>query len=125
MADPEDDQEKVETDEAGPIPDNLDFSGEVDPVIGGDPPEWFSDADAQIMFILYTGLTLTPSILAENTEFSRQTVSKRLNTLQAAGFVEKVSRGKYKITKEGAFVTSGDPDIYRDNNSNNNFDEES
>lgn len=112
MSDSNDRENNTKKSKDKPLSKIPDFSGDATPLIGGNPPDWFTGTDAQIMFILYTGLTLTPSIIAENTEFSRQTISKRLNTLQAAGFVEKVSRGKYKITKEGAFITSGDPDIY-------------
>ena len=90
----------------------VDLSDGVAPVIMGETPEWFTDADAHILFILYTGLTLTPSIIAENTAVSRVTVSRRLTTLQAGELVEKVGRGKYKITPEGAFVVTGDPEVF-------------
>ncbi|RCU48659.1 MarR family transcriptional regulator [Haloplanus salinus] len=79
--------------------------------MAGDPPDWFTGADAHILFILNSGLTLTPSIIAENSDVTRQTVSKRLNTLQAGGYVEKVDRGKYKITPDGRFVVTGDPEV--------------
>lgn len=114
MSNGEGDDQPTEVDDPSELDYNIDISGEVKPVISGDPPEWFTDADAQILFVMYTGLVLTPSIIAENTNVTRQTVGKRLNTLQAAEFVEKLDRGKYQITKEGAFVVSGDQDIYRD-----------
>jgi len=103
-------EDEIETDESL---EAIDVSGETTPVISGDTPEWFTGADGQILFVMYTGLVLTPSIIAENSDVSRVTVSRRLNTLQAAGYVEKVDRGKYKITKDGAFLVSQDPDIYR------------
>lgn len=105
------DNEDIEVDN---FPDSLDISGDSTPVITGDPPDWFTSADRQILFVLYSGLILTPSIIAENTKVTRQTVSKRLNTLQAGGYVEKVDRGKYKITPDGCFVVSGDPEVYPD-----------
>lgn len=101
--------QKSEPDE---LPDILDLSEGGRPVIAGDPPDWFTGADAQILFIMNTGLTLTPSIIAENSDVTRQTVSKRLNTLQAGGYVEKIDRGKYKITPDGRFVVTGDPEVY-------------
>lgn len=100
---------KTESDD---FPDLLDLSEGGNPVIAGDAPDWFTGADAQILFILNSGLTLTPSIIAENSDITRQTVSKRLNTLQAGGYVEKVDRGKYKITPGGRFVVTGDPEVY-------------
>lgn len=98
------------------LPDHLDISGDVTAIISGDPPDWFTSADRQILFVLYTGLVLTPSIIAENTDITRQTVSKRLSTLQAGGYVEKLDRGKYKATPDGRFVVSGDPEVYPDVN---------
>lgn len=93
------------------IPSYLDLSEGASPGILGETPEWFTNADAHIMFILCSGLTLSPSIIAENTDITRVTVSRRLNTLQAGGLVEKVGRGKYEITPEGVFVVTGDPEV--------------
>ncbi len=112
MSNQEKEDESVKVDDPAELDYDIDLSGDVTPVIAGDPPDWFTSSDAQILFVLYTGLVLTPSIISENTEITRQTVGKRLNTLQAAGFVKKLDRGKYQITKEGAFVVSGDPDIF-------------
>jgi len=116
MSNQEKEDESVEIDDPADLDYSIDLSEDVTPVISGDPPDWFTASDAQILFVLYTGLVLTPSIISENTKVTRQTVGKRLNTLQAAGFVEKLDRGKYQITKDGAFVVSGDPDIYRKDN---------
>jgi len=115
MSDSEDEENEIEVDNPDSLPYDIDLSGDVNPVISGDTPDWFTEADGQILFVMYTGLVLTPSIIAENTDVTRQTVSKRLDTLRAAGFVEKLNRGKYKITKDGAFTVSDDPDIYREN----------
>lgn len=106
------DSEKEQETEAAEVLRKVDLSDGEAPVIMGETPDWFTNADAHILFVLYTGLTLTPSVIAENTGVSRVTVSRQLKTLQAGGLVEKVERGKYKITNEGAFVVSGDPEIY-------------
>jgi DNA-binding transcriptional ArsR family regulator len=112
MSDSGDGEDEIEVDDPEDLHYDIDLSGDVTPMITGDPPDWFTRADAQILFVMYTGLVLTPSIIAENTDVTRQTVSKRLDTLRAAGFVEKLDRGKYQITRDGAFTVSGDPDIY-------------
>lgn len=101
------------------IPNVLDLSDGSSPIIMGDTPDWFTGADAHILFILYSGLTLSPSIIAENSDISRVTVSRRLNTLQAGGLVEKRGRGKYKITPEGAYIVTGDRGILSQGSSNN------
>ncbi len=116
MSNQEEQDESVEVDDPADLDYSIDLSGDATPVIAGDTPDWFTGSDAQILFVLYTGLVLTPSIISENTEVTRQTVGKRLNTLQAAGFVKKLDRGKYQITKEGAFVVSADPQIYEEAN---------
>lgn len=64
-------------------------------------PDWMTDMDLEILGVLDKGLTLSPSIIAENIDRSRVGVNRRLNTLQASGVVEKVDRGKYQITDQG------------------------
>jgi DNA-binding MarR family transcriptional regulator len=63
--------------------------------------DWMTKTDISILKTLMTDLTLSPSIIAENIDRSREAVSRRLNTLQAGGMVEKVDRGKYEITPRG------------------------
>ncbi|WP_083861948.1 replication/maintenance protein RepL [Halogeometricum pallidum] len=104
-----DNEEETASEKLSQLPN---LSGETKPIISGDTPDWFTGADAHILFVMYTGLILTPSVIAENTNVSRVTVSRRLNTLQAGGLVEKVGRGKYQITPDGAFVVTGDPEVY-------------
>lgn len=123
MSNSDDDDEQIKVDDPEDLPYSIDISGDERPVMSGDPPDWFTGADKQILFVMYTELVLTPSIIAENTEVSRQTVSKRLNTLQAGNFVEKLARGKYRITKKGSFAVSGDPDIHKSNNDNDTSNE--
>lgn len=101
-----DDEEELES----KVPEALNFTEPSQAALVGGRPEWFTETDARIILILATGLTLTPSIIGENINSSRVTVSRRLNTLQAGGLVEKVDRGKYKITKEGQDLATGDPE---------------
>lgn len=63
--------------------------------------DWMTDLDREILYVLLTGLTLTPSVIADNLDKSRQAVSQRLNALRAGGLVRKEERGKYSLTKEG------------------------
>jgi DNA-binding transcriptional ArsR family regulator len=67
-----------------------------------EPPDWITDLDREILALLGNHLIImTPSIIAKNIDRSRSSVSRRLNTLEAGGLVEKVERGHYKISKEG------------------------
>lgn len=94
----------------------MEFDGKYEPSeaekawLDEDPDEydWMTKMDSEILHVLYTGLTLTPSVIADNLDRSRPAVAQRLNSLQAGGLVEKTERGKYKITKKGAgFVEIG------------------
>ncbi len=70
-------------------------------------PDWLTEMDEEILEILSTGLTLGPTAIAQNIDRSREGVSNRLNSLQAGGLVEKVDRGKYKLTDEGLRIHLG------------------
>lgn len=61
---------------------------------------WMTDSDETIIELLETGLTLTPSIISENTDLARGTVNRRLNPLVSSGKVIKVKRGKYRIAPD-------------------------
>jgi uncharacterized membrane protein len=63
--------------------------------------DWITEMDKEILRTLVFNLTLTPAVIADNIGRSRPGVSRRLNTLNAGGLVEKEGRGKYKITKLG------------------------
>ncbi|GAB3667014.1 ArsR family transcriptional regulator [Halopiger thermotolerans] len=66
------------------------------------PAEWMTPMDDEILAAFQgTGLTLTPSVVAFNTGFSRKEVNRRLIELEAHGFVEKEERGKYRLTRRG------------------------
>jgi DNA-binding transcriptional ArsR family regulator len=67
-----------------------------------DPPDWITDLDREILALLgNTGVIMTPAVIAKNIERARSSISRRLNTLEAGGMVEKVERGHYKISDEG------------------------
>lgn len=70
-------------------------------------PDWTTDLDGEILRLLNTELTLTPSVIAENIDRSRGAISRRLNVLEAGGLVKKVSRGKYRITPEALEMVPG------------------
>lgn len=63
--------------------------------------DWLTEMDEEILEILFTGLVLGPTAIADNIDRSREGVSNRLNTLQAGGLVRKVDRGKYELTDQG------------------------
>lgn len=70
-------------------------------------PEWTTELDKEILELLNTELVLTPTVIAENIDRSRGAVTRRLNTLEAGGLVQKMSRGKYKITGEALDMFEG------------------
>lgn len=64
-------------------------------------PNWSTSMDEEILGILSTELVLTPAVIADNIERSREAVSRRLRKLEQAGYVDKIERGKYEIRDEG------------------------
>lgn len=64
-------------------------------------PDWMTELDLEILGILASDLIFSPKMIAINIERSREGVSQRLQVLVASGLVEKVERGKYKITEKG------------------------
>lgn len=67
-------------------------------------PEWTTEMDEDILKSLTSGLVLTPAVIADNIDRSREAVSRRLNTLEAGGLVEKEDRGKYRLAKGVAWA---------------------
>lgn len=66
------------------------------------PPEWMLPIDDAILQLFHTSdLVLTPSIVAYNIEYSREEVNRRLAELEERGYVERVERGKYRVTTLG------------------------
>jgi len=82
------------------------------------PRRWMTPMDETILELFHrSGLVLTPAIVASNTGYSREEVNRRLGELTDHGLVERVERGKYRITDVGeAYLlgeypeaTGGDP----------------
>lgn len=66
------------------------------------PPEWMLPIDDAILKLFHTSdLVLTPSIVAYNIDYSREEVNRRLAELEDRGYVERVERGKYRVTALG------------------------
>ena len=71
-------------------------------------PEWMVPMDDKILELFHTtDLVLTPSIIAYNTGYSREEVNRRLGELTGRGFLDRVERGKYRITDFGRQYLSG------------------
>jgi DNA-binding transcriptional ArsR family regulator len=64
--------------------------------------------DDRILEALDTGLSLTPAVLAENVDKSRQHVTRRLSDLLDHGLVDRPKRGYYTISDCGQAYLSGE-----------------
>lgn len=79
-----------------------------DPAQVRQPSEWMLPVDDAILSLFHaTDLVLTPSIVAYNIDYSRDEVNRRLTELEQRGFVEKVDRGKYRLTVLGKQYIKG------------------
>lgn len=75
------------------------------------PADWMRPLDDRILEALQScGLVLSPSIIAYNIDKSREAVSRRLPELTAYGPVDRVDRGKYRITDDGEQYPAGELD---------------
>lgn len=50
----------------------------------------------------------SPTLISDNIPASRETVSRALNDLAEIGMVEKIDRGKYRITDRGRAYLAGE-----------------
>ena len=76
--------------------------------------DWQTPLDDEILELLAESeLTLSPSIIAFNLDRSREGVADRISVLTDYGLVEKVERGKYRITEEGNQYLRGELDADR------------
>lgn len=72
------------------------------------PDEWMTPMDDEILELFHSSdLVLTPSIIADNLEYSRGEVNRHLSDLTDHGYAEKVTRGKYRMTEDGEEYLSG------------------
>ncbi|WP_241432801.1 ArsR family transcriptional regulator [Natrinema pellirubrum] len=63
---------------------------------------WMTPMDDEILGMFYdTDLILSPSIIAFNTGYSKKEVNRRLIKLEKHRLVERIERGKYRLTKFG------------------------
>lgn len=70
--------------------------------------KWMAPMDDDILELFHTtDLVLTPSIIADNTGYSREAVNRRLGDLTERGFMVRVERGKYRITEFGRQYLTG------------------
>lgn len=79
-----------------------------DPSTMRDSSEWMVPMDDQILELFHTSdLVLTPAIIAYNIDYSREEVNRRLSELEGHGLVERVERGKYRISPLGEAYLHG------------------
>ena len=73
------------------------------------PAEWMTPMDDEVLAV-FSGadLVLTPSVVAFNAGFSRKEVNRRLLELADHGLLEKVERGKYRLTRRGERYLRGE-----------------
>lgn len=79
-----------------------------DPTIVRQRANWMRPMDDSILEVFHASeLVLTPAIIALNIDCTREEVNRRLSTLESNDFVEKVDRGKYRITSHGEWYLRG------------------
>lgn len=70
--------------------------------------DWMTQMDDQILELLQSaGIVLSPSIIAYNLDVSREGATRRLQKLTNYRLVDRVERGKYKISKSGSEYLMG------------------
>lgn len=65
-----------------------------------DLPDWTTQMDQEILEVMTISWVLTPATISSVIDRSREGISRRLNTLEAGGLVDKKGRGQYQITDE-------------------------
>lgn len=82
-----------------------------DPSEGRHAADWMVPLDDEILtHFHHKDLVLTPAIVAYNLDRSREEVNRRLSEMTDCGLVDRVERGKYRITAVGERYLSGTPD---------------
>jgi len=78
------------------------------------PGDWMVPMDDEILELFHSAhLVLTPAIIAYNIDRSREEVNRRLTELETQELVERVERGKYRITHLGEQYLQGELATYR------------
>lgn len=73
--------------------------------------DWQTPLDDEILELLASSdLVLSPSIIAFNLDRSREGVADRISVLMDYGLIEKVERGKYRISEKGKEYLKGELD---------------
>ena len=73
------------------------------------PADWMTPMDDAILELFHSSeLVLTPAIIALNIDRSREEVNRRLTALEEHGLVERVERGKYRMTGLGERYLRGE-----------------
>lgn len=73
------------------------------------PGDWMVPMDDEILELFHSvHLVLTPAIIAYNLDRSREEVNRRLGELEANELVERVERGKYRISLLGERYLRGE-----------------
>jgi len=65
-------------------------------------PDWMKPMDDEILTLFHSAdLVFSPTLIAYNLDHSREGVNRRLSTLEDRGFVERVERGRYRLSADG------------------------
>lgn len=73
-----------------------------DPGVARRPDEWMTPMDDEILQLFHsTHLILSPSIIAENIDYSRDEINRRLRILEDHEYVSRSGRGRYQLTTFG------------------------
>lgn len=73
------------------------------------PADWMTPMDDAVLELFHSSeLVLTPAIIAFNIDHSREEVNRRLTALEEHGLVERVKRGKYRLTELGERYLRGE-----------------
>lgn len=73
-----------------------------EPRMARHPEEWMTPMDDDILELFPSKeLVMTPAIVADNLDYSRGEVNRHLSRLAEHGLLERVDRGKYRLTDRG------------------------
>lgn len=75
------------------------------------PASWMQlPIDERILEVLDSGFLLSPTIIAENIDKTREEVNRRLTVLTDKGLVKRIRRGRYEIGSRGREYLDGELD---------------